>query len=46
MDLLDDSIVSREAGVESDRMASGFNDHAREFTDNDNSNVQSQMYMD
>ncbi len=46
MDLLDDSVVSRGAGDESDLMTSDFNDHAAEFTDNHNGNVQSTMDMD
>jgi len=46
MDLLDDSVVSRGAGDESNLMTSDFNDHAAEFTDNHNGNVESTMDMD
>ncbi|HEU4448162.1 MAG TPA: DUF2182 domain-containing protein [Nitrososphaeraceae archaeon] len=46
IDLPDDSVVSRGAGDESDRMASDSNDHAAEFTDNDKGNLQSPMEMD
>jgi predicted metal-binding membrane protein len=42
----EDSVASSGAGDESDSMTSNSNDHAAEFTDNDNGNEQSPMEMD